>query len=69
MEDFAIDIMIGRLFGALNPPGSAEVYAGRRNNACRSLTAPLRDRFGVIHHLEFYTEEELANIILHSSKY
>ena len=32
------------------------------------LTAPLRDRFGVIHHLEFYTEEELANIILHSSK-
>ena len=32
------------------------------------MTAPLRDRFGVIHHLEFYTEEELANIILHSSK-
>ena len=38
MEDFAIDIMIGkRLFGALDPPGSAEVYAGRRNNACRSF--------------------------------
>ena len=32
------------------------------------LTAPLRDRFGVIHHLEFYTEKELATIICHSAK-
>ena len=32
------------------------------------LTAPLRDRFGVIHHLEFYTEEELQTIIQHSAK-
>ena len=32
------------------------------------LTAPLRDRFGVIHHLEFYTVEELQTIILHSAK-
>lgn len=32
------------------------------------LTAPLRDRFGVIHHLEFYTEEELTTIICNSAK-
>ena len=31
------------------------------------LTAPLRDRFGVIHHLEFYTEEELKTIIIRSA--
>ena len=32
------------------------------------LTAPLRDRFGMIHHLEFYTIEELQLIILHSAR-
>ena len=31
------------------------------------LTAPLRDRFGMIHHLEFYTVEELQMIVLHSA--
>ena len=32
------------------------------------LTAPLRDRFGMIHHLEFYTIEELQQIIMHSAR-
>ncbi len=32
------------------------------------LTAPLRDRFGVVHHLEFYTEEELQTIVLRSAE-
>ena len=32
------------------------------------MSAPLRDRFGVVHHLEFYTVEELKTIILHSAK-
>lgn len=32
------------------------------------LTAPLRDRFGVIHRLEFYSVEELTKVILHSSR-
>ena len=41
--------------------GAAATGAGHQ-------TAPLRDRFGVIHHLEFYTEEELAAIILHSAR-
>ena len=70
MEDFAIDIMIGKGSSArsirLDLPKFTLVGATTRAGL---LTAPLRDRFGVIHHLEFYTEEELANIILHSSKY
>ena len=69
MEDYAIDIMIGKGSSArsirLDLPKFTLVGATTRAGL---LTAPLRDRFGVIHHLEFYTEEELANIILHSSK-
>ena len=69
MEDFAIDIMIGKGSSArsirLDLPKFTLVGATTRAGL---LTAPLRDRFGVIHHLEFYTEEELAYIILHSSK-
>ena len=69
MEDFAIDIMIGKGSSArsirLDLPKFTLVGATTRAGR---LPAPLRDRFGVIHHLEFYTEEELANIILHSSK-
>lgn len=69
MEDFAIDIMIGK--GAstrsirLDLPHFTLVGATTRAGL---LTAPLRDRFGVIHHLEFYTEEELQTIIQHSAK-
>ena len=69
MEDYAIDIIIGKGPSAnsirLDLPKFTLVGATTRAGL---LTAPLRDRFGVIHHLEFYTEEELANIILHSSK-
>ncbi|MGN0354971.1 MAG: Holliday junction branch migration DNA helicase RuvB [Muricoprocola sp.] len=68
MEDFAIDIMIGKGAAArsirLDLPKFTLVGATTRAGL---LTAPLRDRFGVIHHLEFYTEEELATIIMHSS--
>ena len=69
MEDFAIDIMIGKGSSArsirLDLPKFTLVGATTRAGL---LTAPLRDRFGVIHHLEFYTEEELAKIILHSAR-
>ena len=69
MEDFAIDIMIGKgqtaksvridlepftLVGATTKPGS--------------LSAPLRDRFGLVHRLEFYTDSELSEIINNSAK-
>ncbi len=69
MEDYAIDIMIGKGPTArsirLELPRFTLVGATTRAGL---LTAPLRDRFGVIHHLEFYTIEELQTIILHSAK-
>ena len=69
MEDYAIDIMIGKGATArsirLDLPHFTLVGATTRAGL---LTAPLRDRFGVIHHLEFYTEKELQTIIQHSAK-
>ncbi len=69
MEDYAIDIMIGKGATArsirLDLPKFTLVGATTRAGL---LTAPLRDRFGVIHHLEFYTTEELKTIIMHSAK-
>lgn len=69
MEDFAIDIMIGKGTTArsvrLDLPKFTLVGATTRAGL---LTAPLRDRFGVIQHLEFYSIEELVLIIQHSAK-
>lgn len=69
MEDYAIDIMIGKGATArsirLDLPKFTLVGATTRAGL---LSAPLRDRFGVIHHLEFYTVDELQTIILHSAK-
>lgn len=69
MEDFVIDIMIGKGAAArsirLNLPHFTLVGATTRAGL---LSAPLRDRFGVIHRLEFYTIEELTTIIMHSAK-
>ena len=68
MEDYAIDIMIGKGATArsirLDLPKFTLLGATTRAGM---LTAPLRDRFGVIHHLEFYTEEELKTIIIRSA--
>ncbi len=69
MEDFAIDIMIGKGSAArsirLELPHFTLIGATTRAGL---LTAPLRDRFGVIQHLEFYTPEELETIILQSAE-
>ncbi|MDY6287193.1 MAG: Holliday junction branch migration DNA helicase RuvB [Bilifractor sp.] len=68
MEDYAIDIMIGKGSSArsirLELPKFTLVGATTRAGL---LTAPLRDRFGVVEHLEFYSVEELSEIILHSA--
>lgn len=68
MEDYAIDIMIGKGAGArsirLDLPKFTLVGATTRAGM---LTAPLRDRFGVVHRLEFYTVEELKQIIMRSA--
>lgn len=69
MEDYAIDIMIGKGPTArsirLDLPHFTLVGATTRAGL---LTAPLRDRFGVIHRLEFYSVEELTVIIRQSAK-
>lgn len=69
MEDYAIDIMIGKGSTArsvrLELPHFTLVGATTRAGM---LTAPLRDRFGVVHRLEFYTPEELQLIVLGSAK-
>ena len=68
MEDFAIDIMIGKGATArsirLDLPKFTLVGATTRPGL---LTAPLRDRFGVVEHLEYYTVPELKKIVLHSA--
>lgn len=69
MEDYCIDIMIGKGSSArsirLDLPKFTLIGATTRAGM---LTAPLRDRFGMIHRLEFYSIEELTNIILQSAK-
>lgn len=69
MEDFAIDIVIGKGASAksirLDLPKFTLVGATTRAGM---LTAPLRDRFGVVNRLEFYTIAELQEIILRSAK-
>ncbi len=69
MEDFAIDIMIGKGSTArsirLELPKFTLIGATTRAGL---LTAPLRDRFGVLHHMEYYTVDELKKIIVNSAK-
>ncbi len=69
MEDYAIDIMIGKGSTAksirLDLPKFTLVGATTRAGL---LSAPLRDRFGVIHPLEFYSPDELKVIVLQSAK-
>lgn len=69
MEDYAIDIMIGKGASArsirLDLPKFTLVGATTRAGM---LTAPLRDRFGVVNRLEYYTLEELKTIICRSAK-
>lgn len=69
MEDYCIDVLIVKGPTArsvrLDLPHFTLVGATTRVGL---LTAPLRDRFGMIHHLEFYSVEELKLIIRHSAK-
>ena len=69
MEDFAIDIVIGK--GQVQDQVRLELpeitLVGATTRA-GMLTAPLRDRFGVVHRLEFYTKEELQTIVIRSAE-
>lgn len=68
MEDYAIDIMIGKGQTAKSVRIDLEPFTlvGATTKA-GSLSAPLRDRFGVIHRLEFYNDDELKEIINNSA--
>ncbi|MGB4420807.1 MAG: Holliday junction branch migration DNA helicase RuvB [Candidatus Saccharimonadales bacterium] len=69
MEDFKLDIIIGKGPSArsvrLDLPKFTVIGATTRTGA---LTAPLRDRFGIIHRLDFYNNDEISKIINRSSK-
>lgn len=69
MEDYSIDIVIGKGASArsirLDLPKFTLIGATTRAGM---LTAPLRDRFGMLNRLEFYNEEELKEIICRSAK-
>jgi len=68
MEDFTMDIMIGKGAGAraIHLPLPHFTLIGATTRA-GLLSAPLRDRFGVVHHLEYYTTAELQTIVLRSA--
>ncbi len=69
MEDFKLDIMLGKGPSArslrLDLPKFTVIGATTRTGA---LAAPLRDRFGLIHRLEFYSNEEIEQILHRSAK-
>ena len=69
MEDYQIDILIGEGPAArsikLDVPPFTLVGATTRAGL---LTSPLRDRFGIVHRLEFYTPEELTEIVARSAR-
>src|SRR5690606_13601285 len=69
MEDFQLDIMIGEGPAArsikLDLPPLTLIGATTRAGL---LTAPLRDRFGIVQRLEFYTPDELTRIVRRSAK-
>lgn len=69
MEDYAIDIVMGKDTGAMTlridlPPFTLVGATTRFGD----LTAPLRDRFGIVHQLNYYSNEELKQIIKRTSK-
>ena len=69
MEDFAIDVLLGKKSSTrslrLELPHFTLIGATTRAGL---LSAPLRDRFGIISKLEFYKKEELTKIVLRSAK-
>ena len=69
MEDFRLDITIGQGVGGrvvkLDLPPFTLLGASTRIGL---LTAPLRDRFGIVHHLDFYSQEDLSLILLRAAR-
>ncbi len=68
MEDFRVDFVVdrGAFAKTINIPLKPFTLIGATTRAGR-LTGPLRDRFGIVHHLDFYSEAELAQIVHRSA--
>ncbi len=68
MEDFKVDFVVdkGAFARVINVPLKSFTLIGATTRA-GLLSAPLRDRFGIVHHLDFYPAEELAEIVLRSA--
>jgi Holliday junction DNA helicase RuvB len=68
MEDFGLDIMLGKGPSAkslrIDLPNFTLIGATTKTG---SLAAPLRDRFGLVHQLDFYKQDEIAQILLQSA--
>lgn len=69
MEDFKVDFVVdkGMFAKTINVPLKKFTLIGATTRA-GTLSAPLRNRFGLFYHLEFYTVEELRRIVLRSAK-
>jgi Holliday junction DNA helicase RuvB len=69
MEDYKVDFVVdkGTFARVINVPLKKFTLIGATTRA-GLLSAPLRDRFGIIHHLDFYPSEELAEIVMRSAK-
>src|SRR5690242_13259594 len=69
MEDFKVDIVLDKGMNArtINVPLKKFTLLGATTRA-GSLSAPLRNRFGLFYHLEFYTDDDLRQIILRSAR-
>ena len=69
MEDYELDIMIGQGPGArsVKVPLQPFTLVGATTRA-GLLTAPLRARFGIVHRLDFYTDDDLHEIVLRSAR-
>lgn len=69
MEDFRLDLVMGKGAGArsvkIDLPSFTLIGATTRSGA---LSSPLRDRFGIVHNLQFYSQEEIAQIVQNSAK-
>lgn len=68
MEDFKVDIMVGKGAGATSVPLELSPFTlvGATTRA-GLLPNPLRDRFGFTAHLEFYSDDELSNVVRRAS--
>jgi len=69
MEDFKVDFVVdkGAFARVINVPLKKFTLVGATTRA-GLLTAPLRDRFGIVHHIDFYPPEELAEIVSRSAR-